>query len=69
MKIYERVRSYIDAQGIKHLVVAKKTGIPVKTFSAIMCGRRPMYAEELESICNVLGVSASVFCGTNDQSA
>ena len=69
MRIYERVKRYINDQGIKHAVIAKKAGIPAKTFSAIMCGRRPMYAEDLESICNVLGVNAGAFFTENDQSA
>ena len=64
MKIYEKVRCYIDSRGLKHGVVARNAGIPEKTFSAIMCGRRTMYADDLEAICNALGVCASVFVNT-----
>lgn len=61
MKIYEKVREYIDTHGIKRSVVASNAGIPAKTFSAIMCGKRTMYADDLEMICNALGVCASTF--------
>ena len=61
MQVYERVREYINERGIKQVVVAKKAGIPVATFSAIMCGRRTLYANDLEAICAALGVSAETF--------
>lgn len=61
MKIHERVRNYLDQNGIKHSVIARKAGISNSTFSAIMCGKRIMYAKDLESICIALGVSAETF--------
>lgn len=61
MKIYEKVRGYMDARGIKHSVVARNAGIAPKTFSAMMCGRRTMYADDFEAICNALGVCATEF--------
>lgn len=61
MKVYEKVRAYLDDRGIKHSAIARKAGIPIKTFSAIMCGRRTMYADDLEAICKALGECASVF--------
>lgn len=67
MKIFERVRKYLDDNGIKHGVVASKAGISPTTFSAIMCGKRTMYAQDLEAICNVLNVPADMFF--NDRTA
>lgn len=64
MKVYERVREYLDSRGMKHNVIAKNAGIPVKTFSAMMTGRRTMYADDLEAICHALGVCATVFIET-----
>lgn len=61
MRVYERVRDYLDSRGIKHCVVARKAGIPEKTFNAIMCGKRTMYADDLEAICHALGECASAF--------
>lgn len=66
MKVYERVRNYLDARGIKHSVVARNSGIPQKVFSAIMCGKRTMYADDLEAVCNALGVCASTFIDLTD---
>ena len=61
MMIYEKVRRYIDEQGLKQVTLAKKTGIPKKTFNAIMNGKRTMYAEELRAICLALNVSPELF--------
>lgn len=61
MKIYQKVRGYMDSRGIKHSVVARKSGIAPKTFSAIMNGKRTMYADDFEAICNALGVNATEF--------
>ena len=69
MKIYEKVRAYIDAKGLKHNVVAHNAQISSKTFSAIMCGRRVMYADDLEAICNALGVSATLFIRDDTRTA
>lgn len=61
MYIYEKVRAYIDENGIKQVSVAHKAGISVTTFNAILNGKRTMYAEDLRVICWALGVSADVF--------
>jgi transcriptional regulator with XRE-family HTH domain len=61
LKIFERVRKYLDDNGIKHGVIARKAGIPANTFSAIMCGKRTMYAQDYEAICNALNVPADTF--------
>ena len=61
MLIYEKVRQYIDEHGIRQSFVAKKCGIPVTTFNAIMNGHRKMYAEDLRSICYALEVSPELF--------
>lgn len=49
MYIYEKVRNYIDENGIKQVAVAKKAGISNVTFNAIMNGKRTMYAEDLRA--------------------
>jgi|BioPla2DNA2_1021312.scaffolds.fasta_scaffold60145_2 transcriptional regulator with XRE-family HTH domain len=61
MQVYQKVRAYIDAQGLKQIAVARKAGIPVSTFSAIMTGKRTMYADDLTSICRALNVSPEQF--------
>lgn len=61
MYVYERVRNYINENGIKQITIAKKTGIPNATFNAIMNGKRTMYAEDLRAICIALNVSPELF--------
>ena len=65
MRVYEKVRDYLDTRGIKHSVVARNAGISIKTFSAMMCGNRTMYAYDLEAICHALGVCATEFIADN----
>lgn len=61
MRVYEKVRQYIETQGIKQIAVAQKTGIPNNTFNAIMNGKRTLYADDLRVICLALNVSPEVF--------
>lgn len=57
MRVYEKVREYIDSQGLKQVSVAQKAGIPKTTFNAIMNGKRTLYADDLRAICLALNVS------------
>ena len=46
MRVYEKVRAYIDEQGLKQKTVAERAGIPNVTFNAIMNGKRTLYADD-----------------------
>lgn len=59
--VYEKVRAYIDENGIKQVTVAQKAGIPKVTFNAIMNGKRTLYADDLRAICLALNVSPELF--------
>ncbi|MDE7361107.1 MAG: helix-turn-helix domain-containing protein [Oscillospiraceae bacterium] len=61
MRVYEKVRAYIDDNGLKQISVAQRAGIPKSTFNAMMNGRRIMYADDLKSICLALNVSPELF--------
>ena len=61
MQIYEKVRHYIDEQGIKQVAIAEKSGISKNTFNAIMNGKRTLYAEDLRAICIALNASPEMF--------
>ena len=61
MRVYEKVRAYIDEQGLKQKTVAERAGIPNVTFNAIMNGKRTMYADDLKAICIALQVSPELF--------
>jgi transcriptional regulator with XRE-family HTH domain len=61
MQVYQKVRDYIDGQGLKQVTVARKAGISPTTFNAILNGKRTMYADDLRAICIVLNVSPEQF--------
>lgn len=61
MSIREKVRAYIDDNGLKQIAIAQKAGIPNATFNAILNGKRKMYAEDLQAICTALNVSSEMF--------
>lgn len=61
MKVYEKVRAYIDSNDLEQKVVAERSGISVVTFNAIMNGKRTLYADDLRAICLALNVSPEVF--------
>lgn len=61
MKVYEKVRAYIDKMHIEQGLVAQKSGISNSNFKAIMNGKKTMYADELCAICIALNVSPEIF--------
>lgn len=61
MPVYQKVRAYIDENGLKQVAVAEKAGIPKNTFNAILNGKRILYADDLRSICLALNVSPELF--------
>lgn len=44
VRVYEKVRAYIDEMGYKQVTIAVKAGIPKATFNAILNGKRTLYA-------------------------
>ena len=70
MKVYEKVRAYIEENGYKQIAIAEKIGISKATFNAILNGKRTLYADDLKAICIALNVSPEVFIdvkGTNSK--
>lgn len=61
MAVYEKVRAYIDENGLKQVAVAEKAGIPKNTFNAILNGKRTLYADDLRAICLALNISPELF--------
>lgn len=61
MRVYEKIRAYIDEHGFKQVAVAQRAGIPKNTFNAIMNGKRTLYADDLRAICLALNVSPELF--------
>ena len=61
MRVYEKVRAYMDEMGYKQVTIAEKAGIPKATFNAILNGKRVLYADDLKAICLTLNVSPELF--------
>ena len=61
MRVYEKVRTYIDEHGYKQVAVTQKAGIPKNTFNAIMNGKRTLYTNDLRAICLALNVNPELF--------
>lgn len=61
MKVYEKVRIYIEKQGLKQVTVAQRAGMSNVTFNAILNGKRTLYADDLRAICLALNVSPELF--------
>lgn len=61
------IKKTIAGKGIKYRYVAQQTGIPYKSFSAAMNGRRRITVEELVKISQVLEVPVDTLLeGVND---
>lgn len=61
MKVYEKVRIYLDDNGLPQIHIAQKSGIPLKTFNDILNGKQTLYADELRAICLALNVRPEIF--------
>ena len=61
MEIYEKVRLYIHDNGLVQYKIADKAGFSKATFSAILNGKRTMYADDLRAICIALNVKPELF--------
>lgn len=61
MRVYEKVRDYLENHGLKQKAVARKAGIPDTTFNAILNGKRTLYADDLRAICLALDASPEEF--------
>ncbi|MEN6568285.1 MAG: helix-turn-helix transcriptional regulator [Veillonellales bacterium] len=61
MHVHERVKKYIDDNHLKQISIAEAAGIANPIFNAMLNGKRTMYADDLQKICQVLKVSADIF--------
>ena len=59
--VYERVRDYLDTEGIKYIFVAERAGFKINTFSSMMLGKRKINVEEYKRICTALRVPPDKF--------
>ncbi len=66
MKTYEKVNNYLLEKGIKQKFISEKTGIAENILSAMLNGKRKMYADEFIKIIEVLGVDANFFINSKE---
>lgn len=59
--IAEKIKSYIDAKGIKQSAISRGTGINSTSLSLSFSGKRRLTAEEFVLICDFLEVPYGKF--------
>lgn len=59
--VYQKIREYLEANGISQAFVAKKVGMTKAAISSSLRGERNLTAEEYLGICHALGVNVDVF--------
>ena len=62
MRVAQRLRAYMDAQGLKYSRVAENSGFDRSKFSLILNERRRLTADELVKVCESgLQISPAIF--------
>lgn len=59
--IHDRIRNYIEHNGIKQADISSRTHISAEAVSRVLLGERAINAEEYAKICNALNVPYSTF--------
>ena len=65
MRIYEKLRDYIDSHGIKREYISAKTCIPSNILSPILNGKRKLAVEEFILIIGALGIDANTIINSD----
>lgn len=61
MSINEKLRKYIESNGLKFNFVAEKASIPEKKFYRLINSQNKISAEDFGKICKGLDVDPSIF--------
>lgn len=61
MKVHEKIKAYIVANGVAMDALSKSTGIAQDRLGAMLSGEETLYAKDLKSICLALNVSPEAF--------
>ena len=67
MRIYEKLKKYIDEKGIKQTYISEKTKIPANTLNMILNGKRKLEVEEFEIICLALEIKPRLIMNTIEE--
>lgn len=57
LSIAQNTRRIINERGLKYSAVARKAGYDARKFSAMLCGRKIITAEDIMPIANALNVT------------
>lgn len=61
MRVYQKIKKYLEENGIKQKFLSDKTGIPENTLSMMLNGSRKIDADELVKIVISLNLDANYF--------
>lgn len=61
MKVYEKVKVYLQAKGIDTAALSGSTGIPHNRLGSLLSGEETLYVKDLKAICLALNVSPELF--------
>lgn len=61
MNVAQRIKAYIEANGLKQTFVAEKSGIDTAILNQILNGKIRLTVDRLELICNALQVKPEIF--------
>lgn len=61
MKVYERIKAYLTANGIDPATISKSVGVSQEQLISLLNGEDIMYAKDLKAICLALNVSPELF--------
>ena len=61
MNVAQRIKAYIEANGLKQTFVAEKSGIDTAILNQILNGKIRLTVDRLELICNALQVKPEFF--------
>lgn len=67
MRIYEKIKKYMEEKGIKQNYISEKTLIPENILSMIFNGKRKLLADEMALIILALGVDANYFIKSENE--
>ena len=59
--VEQRIKEYLDEQGITQVWLSRKTGLDINKLNAALNGKRRITLEEYEGICWALDVPADKF--------
>ncbi len=67
MNTAERLKFIIRNSGFKQKVIAERAGYSEKQLSALVTGRKKMYAEDVSKICVALNITPNQLYGYEEQ--